>query len=90
MNNGTYCGVMVIEKAVTDELQRNRGLADAAVAQYHDLVDAQAARRARGLPHAPACLALAPCACPCPLRTSPARLAVAVTLRNTAPSSHTA
>lgn len=50
---------MVIQEAVADKLQRDRGLADAAVAQHHDLVDAEAARRARSLArHAAACLRL--------------------------------
>lgn len=48
---------MVVQEAVTDKLQRDGGLADAAVAQHHDLVDAEAARRARSLDrHAAACL----------------------------------
>lgn len=48
---------MVVEEAVADELQGDGGLADAAVAQHYDLVDAEAARRARSLAcHAAACL----------------------------------
>lgn len=57
--SSTYGRVMVIQEAVTDELQRDRRLADTAVAQHHDLVDAEAARRARSLArHAAACLRL--------------------------------
>lgn len=42
---------------MTDKLQRDRGLADTPVAQHHNLVDAEAARRARSLArHAAACL----------------------------------
>lgn len=56
----TYSRVMVVQEAVTDKLQRDGGLADAPVAEHHNLVDAEAARRARSLArHAAACLASA-------------------------------
>lgn len=76
-NKGNSCastngGVMVVQEAVTDELQRDRGLADAAVAQHHDFVDAEAARRARSLArHAAACRRLRPRVSPAPALTRP-------------------
>lgn len=39
----TYSGVMVVQKTVTDKLQCDGRLADTAVAEYHNLVDSEAA-----------------------------------------------
>lgn len=56
-NASTYSRVMVVQETVAYELQRDRGLAHPAVAEHHDLVDSEAARRARSLArHTAACL----------------------------------
>lgn len=48
---------MVVQEAVAHELQCNGGFSHTAVAQHYDLVDAEAARRARSLScHSAACL----------------------------------
>lgn len=51
----TNSGVVVVQEAVTNKLECDRGLADPAVAEHRDLIDAEAARRARSLGHAAAC-----------------------------------
>lgn len=64
---------MIVQEAVANKLQGDRGLANSSVTQHHDLVDAEAARCARSLRHAPACL----------LAQGPTRAAPAAVTRNT-------